>query len=64
MAMTVQWYLENRDWCQAVQRKGGYQGERLSRRAAEPVATARPRSTKKLSWLEAKAPGFTPPRFA
>jgi len=42
MAMTVQWYLENRDWCQAVQRKGGYQGERLSRRAAEPVATARP----------------------
>jgi dTDP-glucose 4,6-dehydratase len=41
MAMTVQWYLENGAWCQAVQRKGGYQGERLGRRAAEPVANAR-----------------------
>ena len=26
---TVQWYLNNKDWCQQVRAKSGYQGERL-----------------------------------
>lgn len=31
MESTVRWYLEHRDWCEAVQRHSGYHRERLGR---------------------------------
>jgi dTDP-glucose 4,6-dehydratase len=29
LAATVDWYLANRDWCQAVRQRAGYGGERI-----------------------------------
>ena len=33
LAATVDWYLQNQEWCRSVRQRAGYSGERIGTRA-------------------------------
>ncbi len=39
LAVTVDWYLANLEWCTAVKDRAGYSGERIGIRAGSPIIT-------------------------